>query len=124
MKRISVKEPILRERASIPARLEHAAFGRSLRRLRDLQKESPQMKTVLLLLPLNRQYYRKIGLKPAPHEDRLVNQTRRLMRGVRCEIHVVRELTRAELFTDRVHYTARGRAILARRIFQAMKSLD
>ena len=98
--------------------LEGHDFGRSLLALRAALLRNSSTRALLLLLPLNRAVYEHQGLRPAEHERRFFHATRRIA-GVVADVMVLDKMRDPILFSDPVHYTARGRAQLARAVITA-----
>ncbi len=119
------KESNLRRLREIPEHLETTWYGESALLLRHhLIARNHRLNVKILLLPINRVFYARIGLDPAREEEKLMRQTRQLLEGSGAEIIYVSELAKKGLYYDSIHFTDRGRAILAAKIAETAQNFS
>jgi hypothetical protein len=105
----------LKKRRPVSTDLIHTHFGRTLLLLRRATLHLPeQIGVTILLLPVNRPFYRKLGLNPIRSEDLMRQTIKQAFAGTDIRICNAEELAAPGMFYDSIHFTTAGRQILTR----------
>jgi len=108
------------KRIKMPDASSVTDFTRSLEFLKKAAEENKTTEIVLLVQPLNREYYRKLGMNPHLNERRYIETIKSKVKDSSIQIRVIHELNHRSLFTDSVHFNRRGREMIADTVIRVL----
>lgn len=102
----------MREERRVPEHLAETEFGRYAAQFR-AAAEASQTPVRVLVLPLHPLFTKSLGLDPDAGNASLARQIQEIL-GPSIQVVEIRELGKAALFRDSIHFTREGQEILAR----------
>jgi len=118
------KEKRLSEGRRIAADLSSAWYGEALGLLANELRNRPKIHMRILIMPVNRIFYRRIGLNPAEEETHCILETKRILAGSGARVRFLESLAEPGLFYDSIHFTDEGRRRLAGEIRKELEDLQ